>query len=871
VRGVDTAANVIVSIDNSRQMRPADLTALKSLLKSGWEPGQIPTASIRLAYQNFQTCLQSRGIGQATEINPGGGCLEPLHLRWLDEPARDAFLKWVDALNVTDLPPTPSLLFQEAGRLLQRGGKDGAFAADPGRTEQPLLFCRRSFHIYLGMDEQALSWSVGSSSHHQLDELSSASEARARTTTDGEAQRPFDAQGRLISAASVADWNALLSDIVAPARLDPIEVRAGSVSNTEYLTPGLSRVFRASYEPAYWVGHLRAHDIDSSGQAQELPLWDAAAKLDARDLNLSPRKIWSFNGQHGIPWQWESLPNAAQDTLKGGADQADAQGRELLAYVAGLSGAGSDASRRWRQRRSLLGDIVNSKPWWAGDPKSKSSGVVYVGSNAGMLHGFSADSGEELLAYIPQGVVQDLRPWAATAAAHRFLVDASPFVGQFHDGHGFRSALVGRLGLGGRGYFVLDVTQPGAGPDPRSGVMLDRTNGQDPDIGYQIGEPAVDPAQPGRSVQITALNDGRWALLMGNGLNSPQERAVLLIQYLDGARELLRIPVEKTLGGANGLMVPQPIDLNGDGRADVAYAADMHGRLWKFDLTAAQPIDWKVAFDGEPLLTARNAHGRAQTIVQAPAWLPHPLGGLMLSFATGREFTAGDIRSQSIESIYGVWDDTPLSLDAGRVVLGTGHPLPTHWRTEPVSPLIEQTRRVAASADGRAFFTGSRHPVRYLGESPARGWFIDLFPADQTIVGTPAIPRKPEPLSGGGLEKALMPGVTAGRFLWLRTQVRPHPQRAKESCEIARIEPRGVDYFVDMFTGTPGAKPSVGAQAAVSLPDLPPDLIAWSALDLMDPLLRLDATRWLASGRGESMRIELSNGYPARLGWRRLR
>ena len=40
------------------------------------------------------------------------------------------------------------------------------------------------------------------------------------------------------------------------------------------------------------------------------------------------------------------------------------------------------------------------------------------------------------------------------------------------------------------------------------------------------------------------MNNGRWALVTGNGYNSADERAVLLIQYLDKGKELFKIATE---------------------------------------------------------------------------------------------------------------------------------------------------------------------------------------------------------------------------------------------------------------------------------------------------------------------------------------
>jgi type IV pilus assembly protein PilY1 len=139
--------------------------------------------------------------------------------------------------------------------------------------------------------------------------------------------------------------------------------------------------------------------------------------------------------------------------------------------------------------------------------------------------------------------------------------------------------LVGTLGLGGKGYFVLGCHQPQRNthrqwrarsllkatqilgevrsvpvvltePAPNCSVLSGaeqttclQTVDEDKDIGYITARPVRDDADAMRSTQITRMNNNRWAVVMGNGYNSTNQRAVLLVQYLDGAKELVRIPV----------------------------------------------------------------------------------------------------------------------------------------------------------------------------------------------------------------------------------------------------------------------------------------------------------------------------------------
>ena len=153
-------------------------------------------------------------------------------------------------------------------------------------------------------------------------------------------------------------------------------------------------------------------------------------------------------------------------------------------------------------------------------------------------------------------------------------------------------------------------------------TACDAVVAEDKDIGNITARPVLDENNPMRTTQITRMNNDRWAVVMGNGYNSTNQRPVLLIQYLDGNMELKRIAATADAVGTgkandNGLSAPRLVDINGDGRPDVAYAGDNLGNLWKFDLTNVSDASWGVAFSGQPLFTAKGpaSLGSARTII----------------------------------------------------------------------------------------------------------------------------------------------------------------------------------------------------------------------------------------------------------------
>lgn len=558
-----------------------------------------------------------------------------------------------------------------------------------------------------------------------------------------------------------------------------------------------SALFAVAYDATHWSGSVTGYKIlgtsarlDAAGLWGDLPAAPATAaepakparpqstatRMDAHDgewpaarLVLSARTADSAGSMVGISWEWPALSQAQQTALKtvdGRLDtrpEADATARDRMAYVRGDRSKEQSASPAgpFRTRASRQGDIVNSKPWYlAGKPsnayaledyagfRSASSSrapMLYVGGNDGMLHGFDAASGEEKIAYLPEGLHPKLESLTNPGYRHAYFVDGSPLGGDLYlgppgsrDASRWRTYLAGFLGAGGKGYFVLDITDPRAfdAANAAALVVLDRTgtDAMDRDIGHILSEPVMEAGDPSISRQITRMNDGRWALVMGNGYNSADEKAVLLIQYLDMGKELVKITADARAGRGNGLSAPRLIDLDGDGTPDLAYAGDLLGNLWKFDLRAASPAEWKLAFSGVPFFVATDGTpaGSVQAITSAPVWKAHPEGGLMLAFGTGRELTVADRLDGQVQTVYGVHDDTAISRATPAQRAAGAAALKLDEGKGPVAGGRGQLVAQTVSAG-----TVSSNPVHYTGSEARRGWLLDLPVARERVLHNP--------------------------------------------------------------------------------------------------------------------------------------
>ncbi len=423
---------------------------------------------------------------------------------------------------------------------------------------------------------------------------------------------------------------------------------------------------------------------------------------------------------------------------------------------------GAPASLLEQLRATALGEIRNANLWFTARRTSMESAstrpaMVYTGAADGMLHGFDAADGNERIAYVPGALLQQLMQ--ATAGQASPTVDGPLFTGEARpvfDGP-VVTFLVGALGAGGKGFFVLDVTDPAQFTAmSATTVHTDLTRAADDDIGHIYGAPVVDEADPNRSRQIVRLNDGRWAVVMGNGYFSPAGRPVLLVQYLDaqnrdpvtGAPELRKLsPCQDRLPcafqGDNGLAAPRLVDVDGNGTVDIAYAGDLRGNLWKFDLTGRNDLGtpasvWRVAFQNQPLFVARSADKRPQAFTTAPYVVAHPRGGFMLVVGTGRHLQATDTADVAVQTIYGLYDDSSMTVGDGQVRLRDTVPL-NSLGAEAARPATLVAQRYSGTrTDGiRLYHEANHEALRYEGTEPHRGWYLDLPLGGQRVLQHP--------------------------------------------------------------------------------------------------------------------------------------
>ncbi|MFP5419487.1 MAG: pilus assembly protein [Gammaproteobacteria bacterium] len=442
-----------------------------------------------------------------------------------------------------------------------------------------------------------------------------------------------------LAALSLTGLVASVSWLVyAAALFDPEAAPVGYVGQpavtSNLVASGNERLYAIDYSSLDWSGNLHAYALSTTGAIDDNDLWDggAAHQLDLQtqdggwDTN---RIVVTRSGGSSVPFRWASL-SAADKTVLGV--------EAVLNYVRGDRSNENPNGLKYRKRSTVLGDIIHSTPVYC-DASRCAAPTVFVGGNDGMLHAFDANDGDERFAYIPSMLMSKLPKLKDDPYVHTLFVDGRLAVRKF----GSQTILAGALGGGGRGLFALDVTNAAPANEAAAASMIlweiTHASAGFANLGYVYGQPA-----------LTTLPSGTNALIVGNGYNNTGTGTAVLY-VINAATGALIAAIDTGSGSPsspNGLSAPTLVDVDVDGKADYAYAGDIDGNLWKFNLSANTA-------------TLLHTTSPAQAITMAPGVRAHPNGGFMVTFATGRIFTADDKEDTSTHYAYGIWDGAPAS------------------------------------------------------------------------------------------------------------------------------------------------------------------------------------------------------------------
>jgi len=546
---------------------------------------------------------------------------------------------------------------------------------------------------------------------------------------------------------------AMLRFSLALTAFVPQNQPVGYVSQDEVtnfdLTGGGETLFRTEYKRDYWGGNLFAYPVDAAGTVQTgSDRWVNGAKdhIDAQNFDTGRFIATMKDDGTKIAFRSTTLSATQQTALVASINGTTYTAANIVNFLRG--DRSNEGVGTLRQRSTVLGDIVHSRPYYIADTTNP---TVFVGSNDGMLHAINTTNGTERWAYVPSMLISKLKTLAYSPAdsalpfAHDYFVDGQINIANVTISGASHRILVGGLGAGGKGLYALDITGSTglaatdeatvAGkilweitptkvnyltPTVHSNVTTAAANATAYNkLGYTYGTPT-----------IAKINYGGTAMdvvIIGNGYNEAAtgESYLYVINAATGA--LVRAIQAGTAGAANpnGLSNPVALDTNADGYVDRVYAGDLNGTMWKFDLSSTTVSSWSASV----LLVTSPA----QPITSTPGVAVHPNGGYMVSFGTGKIFTGtygtynhtssawttastGDLGDNSVHYVYGIWDGAPVANTALLSQTLTE-------RSYTYGGITTRVRRVTANV-----------PNWSSGATNHKGWKVAL-PAGERVLG----------------------------------------------------------------------------------------------------------------------------------------
>lgn len=594
---------------------------------------------------------------------------------------------------------------------------------------------------------------------------------RNPTAVDDLWHAALNARGQLLLATTPKDISDKFKSI-----LNNISAKTGDAAavalNSGAVQSG-NRLYQAFYNSGDWTGRLNSSRISVGGGASTDPCNSltrgatCAVDWEAGSL-ISPtgRVVLTMNDttRTGMAFTAANLTTNQRTLLNynlGTGSTNDGNAALRVAYLRGdQSQEAATATPKLRNRSSLLGDIVDSDPFYYGAPpysyafsgyqtfKSNNANrtpYVYVAANDGMLHAFRADTGVEGFAYIPTkayGSVNNskypLASYTDPNYTHLFINDGSPIVGDVYYGSAWHSLLVNSLRSGGQGLYGLDVTNPSnfSEANAASIVNWEFTDADDADLGYVYGRPT-----------IARLRDGNFYVIFSSGYNNTEadgrasttgKGAIYLLKASgptgsNGAWTLntdyYKIVLNAgTVTSPDGVGIPYVVDTNNDDKADYIYVGDQLGNLWRTSLTSSTPSDWVLATNTVAIASAVDPLDATipqpitmQPIVGFNLLTPTNQTDLVVYFGTGSYIDATDgsyASTNRTQTFYAVVDSlaaSPTAVTRAGLV------------QQKIVKEVGSGGAACVSTTSTAATGCYRQTTTNAVQSTDKGWYIDLY------------------------------------------------------------------------------------------------------------------------------------------------
>lgn len=371
--------------------------------------------------------------------------------------------------------------------------------------------------------------------------------------------------------------------------------------------------FLLSTSQSYWSDEVDGKDITLGGAAGEIPDWDSRNIYvnfgDTTNVTLTAdgNKLSALTG-YAAATAKSMLGIGATDTITV---------PELVEWLYGRDVGDADGDGDVTETRQDMGDPLHARPivlvygGTAANP-DVTDATLFVPTNDGFLHAIDTDEGTEQWAFIPEPLLQrarDLyengdidpeeRDYGLDANVRLLIFDTNGNgVIEPDDQDGMRDKAYLFFGMrrGGMAYYAMDVSVKGS-------PKLMWVNASLPGAGQSWSTPQPARVRIGTENKIVLFVSGGYSPDHENVAGTPPAwqqypnpadtagNRIYMLDLFTGS--LLWRAGPTTDGGAN-LQLPdmkhafaadvRVLELSGDGFADRLYAADLGGRVWRFDI-----------------------------------------------------------------------------------------------------------------------------------------------------------------------------------------------------------------------------------------------------------------------------------------------
>ena len=577
------------------------------------------------------------------------------------------------------------------------------------------------------------------------------------TTIDDMWHATINGRGDFLNAKNSAELSDGIGKFLVGIAGTP-QTLSGVAVSTNVLKAG-TRKYTPKYVPGTWSGKLAAIVLNPTTGDEAVPpviAWEVESGTVTTTgptygdpISTIPaaaaRNIVTWTGLAAVPFTSAATIGSNPGMTTDVVNYLRGDSSKELRKAGGI----------YRSRAAKLGDIVNSSPAYVKDnldirygllggtqgstyaafvatKAARTEGVLFVGANDGMLHAFRDSDGIEIFGYVPQAVVKktdiagafQFQKLADFSYTHQYYVDGPNTETDAYVNGAWRNMVLGTTGAGAKAVYALDVTTPLFMNASKVMWEVNSTTTGFTNLGHVLSE-----VQSGYTV------GGQWIAIFGNGYDSLGGNARVYVVNLETGALLKEFNPDPlvTGNGMGGVRVVRDVTH----RIIGAYAGDLKGNMWKFDLTGASPSDWKMGLSGAPLF--KTAGG--QPITAAPSVMPRLAGqgneDYVVVFGTGKFFETSDSTDYLVPGyvprrLYGVWDKQPFL--AGTLSTPAGAALDA---SSIASQFVEQTiSSTVVTIPGppltsTTYYNISSNAVNWgNGVTGTRGWYMNFLPAN---------------------------------------------------------------------------------------------------------------------------------------------